>query len=68
MTKCIQQQFLFPPEPKNRRMTPKEFEEELQDAKIWKRVPRTHILDKPFYAWVPEIPQYTVNFDLNAPY
>lgn len=48
-------------------MTTKEFEEELQDAKIWCRNPRTHILDKPFYSWVPEVPKYTVNFDLNAP-
>lgn len=48
-------------------MTPKEFQEELLDAAIWKRVPRTHILDKPTYPWVPQVPTYTVNFDLNAP-
>ncbi len=30
-------------------MTKEEFAEELIEAKIWKHVPRTHILDKPFY-------------------
>lgn len=48
-------------------MTPKEFQEELEDAKIWQRVPRTFILDHPTYPWVK--PDYTkmVNFDLNPP-
>ncbi|AXQ65792.1 MAG: hypothetical protein [Anelloviridae sp.] len=59
---------LFPdPQPKNRRMTTWEYEQELEDAKCWLRVPRTHILDKPTYPWVPQVPKYTVNFDLNAP-
>lgn len=58
---------LFPTTPVNRRMTPWEYEQELIDAREWKRVPRTHIFDKPFYPWVPEVPKYTVNFDLNAP-
>lgn len=49
-------------------MTPKEFQEELEDAKFWCRNPRTFIHDKPMYPWVPEVPKYTVNFDLNAPY
>lgn len=59
---------LFPPdEPKNRRMNPWEREQELLDAAIWGRRPRDYILDKPFYDFCPEIPKYTVNFDLNAP-
>lgn len=44
-----------------------EYEQELQDSKIWLRVPRTHIFDKPTYPWVPQCSPYTVNFDLNAP-
>lgn len=48
-------------------MTKWEFEQELQDAAIWHRVPRTHIYDKPTYPWVPQNSKYTVNFDLNAP-
>lgn len=48
-------------------MTPEEFEQELIDAKAWGRVPRSYIFDHPTYAWVPEVPKYTVNFDLNAP-
>lgn len=67
MIKCVHKELLFPTPPKNRRMTPKEYADEVADAIIWKRHPRTHILDKPFYPWVPEVPKYTVNFDLNAP-
>lgn len=48
-------------------MTAKEFAEELQDAKFWCRVPRTHILDKPTYPWVPQDTTHMVNFDLNFP-
>ncbi len=48
-------------------MTAKEYEEELNDARIWLRVPRTHIFDKPTYPWVPQVPHYMVNFDLNPP-
>lgn len=48
-------------------MTPEEYEQELIDAAIWKRHPRTHILDKPFYPYCPPVPKYSVNFDLNAP-
>lgn len=51
----------------NRRMNPWEFEQELQEAKIWGRMPRTHIFDKPTYPQCPSVPKYTVNFDLNAP-
>lgn len=48
-------------------MTAKEFAEELLDAKIWQRVPRTHIYDKPTYPWVPQDSPHMVNFDLNFP-
>lgn len=48
-------------------MTPKEFEEELADSKIWQRVPRTFILDRPFYPWVKTDNTKCVNFDLNYP-
>lgn len=58
---------MFPTEPQNRRMTPWEYEQELEDAKIWCRNPRTFIKDKPTYPWVPQNVPYTVNFDLNAP-
>lgn len=48
-------------------MTAKEYAEELEEAKIWHRVPRDYIFDHPTYPWVPQVPKYTVNFDLNAP-
>ncbi|AXQ66411.1 MAG: hypothetical protein [Anelloviridae sp.] len=68
ITKCVFNVKLFPDDKKpNRRMTAKEYAEELQDAKIWHRVPRDYIFDHPTYPWVPQIPKYTVNFDLNAP-
>ncbi len=47
---------------KNRRLTSKEFEEELLCSKIWGHRPRTFLLDKPFYDSVPWTP--LVNFDL----
>ncbi len=66
--KCTTFVTLFPPdEPVNRRMNPREFKEELEEAKLWGRQPRTFIRDKPFYNLCPEVPFYTVNFDLNAP-
>lgn len=43
-------------------MTPKEEEEEREDAKIWKRPRRTFIYDIPFYPGLP--PEPYVNFDL----
>lgn len=48
---------------KNRRFTPKEFEEELKEAKIWKRRVRHYIYDKPDY----NLPIFEplVNFSLN---
>lgn len=49
----------------NRRLTPKEFEQELQDSKIWKHKPRTYLYDKPYYDFLPITPIIpSVNFDL----
>lgn len=60
--------FLFePPVKKNRRLTPSEMETELQICKIFKRNPRTYFNDLPFYPYVPQVPKYSVNFDLNPP-
>lgn len=58
---------MFHTEPQNRRMTKWEYEQELADAKLWGRVPRNYIFDRPTYPYVPEVPKYCVNFDLNAP-
>lgn len=58
---------MFPTAKKNRRFTPEEFQEELQEAAIWKRVPRTHIFDRPTYPYVPCDYTKMVNFDLNPP-
>lgn len=52
-----------PPEPKNRRLTPKEIEEDIQECKIWGRYPKSYILDQPFYKGI--IPEPIVNFRLN---
>lgn len=49
--------------PKNRRLTPKEQEDDLWLARIFKRPVRTMLLDPPFYPWIPKQP-YSVNFDL----
>lgn len=46
-------------------MTPKEYQEELQESIIWDHYPRTFILDKPHYKNMlitPKVP--FVNFDL----
>lgn len=48
-------------------MTPKERAEEIQEAIIWKRVPRDYILDRPTYPWIKPDYNYMVNFDLNPP-
>lgn len=40
-----------------------EYEQELQESKIWGHYPRTHILDKPFYKDM--LIEPLVNFDLN---
>lgn len=46
-------------------MTPKEFEEELKESKIWGHRPRLYIKDKPFYDFLPITPKIPfVNFDL----
>lgn len=54
---------------KNRRLTSKEFEEELWQAKAFHRPPRTMLLDPPFYPWIPITPLANqtpvVNFHLN---
>lgn len=48
---------------KNRRLNPKEFADELENAKIWRRPPRQYLLDTPFY---PDcVPEPLVNFSLN---
>lgn len=47
-------------------MTPKEYEQELQESKIWGHYPRDYILDPPFYKDMPITPKIPfVNFDLN---
>lgn len=48
-------------------MTAKEFADELVEAAIWKRRPRTHIFDKPIYPYVHTDETQCVNFDLNYP-
>lgn len=48
-------------------MTQWEWEQELEDSRIWFRVPRQFIKDKPTYPWVPQQSKYMVNFDLNPP-
>lgn len=48
---------------KNRRFTAREFYEELQDAKTWRRRPRTYIFDPPDYNL--DVIEPLVNFELN---
>lgn len=48
-------------------MTPWEFSQELEDARIWKRRPRCYIRDKPIYPYVYTDEKQCVNFDLNYP-
>lgn len=56
---------MFGDEPPNRRMTPKEFKEELEESAIWGHRPRTFIKDKPFYDFLPITPIIPkINFDL----
>ena len=51
---------------KNRRLTPKEREEDIKDSIIWGRYPRTHLLEKHYYKHVPITPIIPrLNFDLN---
>lgn len=56
---------MFHTEPKNRRMTPWEQQEERYVAKLFGRAERTFILDKPFYPFVKTDVTKCVNFDLN---
>lgn len=51
------------PYKKNRRFTPKEFEQELEDARIWKRRVRHYINDMPDYKL--DVIEPLVNFDVN---
>lgn len=54
------------PPKKNRRFTPKEFQDELEISKIFLRPPRTYFYDTPFYPIFPPTPIIPkVNFDLN---
>lgn len=48
---------------KNRRFTAREYEQEVEEAKIWCRPPRQFIFDTPFYPGIPPTP--LVNFHLN---
>lgn len=50
---------------KNRRLTPKEREDDLFLAKIFKRPPKDYLFDLPFYPYVPPTPK--ANFNLNYP-
>lgn len=54
---------LFPKKRKNRRLTPREEETEIEICKWLKRPKRTFFDDKPFYPWL--VPEPIVNFDLN---
>nr|UHS18262.1 MAG: hypothetical protein [Betatorquevirus sp.] len=54
---------MFEKEPKNRRLTPRELEDEKIVAAIFKRPLRTFIRDPPTYPWLP--PEPIVNFKLN---
>lgn len=55
------------PYKKNRRFTAKEFEQELDDARYWKRRPRLYIRDKPDYniPIIEPLVNFHVNFSLN---
>lgn len=52
---------------KNRRFTSKEFEQELEDARCWKRRPRLYIKDMPDYNLntIEPLVNFNVNFSLN---
>lgn len=51
---------------KNRRFTPKEFEDELLVSRIFRRRPRTYIFDPPDYNL--DVIEPLVNFELNFKY
>lgn len=48
---------------KNRRLTAKEFADDLEDSKIWDRYPRTYIYEQHYYKHMTLEP--LVNFSLN---
>lgn len=52
---------------KNRRFKPYEFEQELNDSRIWKRRPRTFFYDMPDYnlGIIEPLVNFNVNFSLN---
>lgn len=53
---------------KNRRLTVKELEDEIQEAAIWRRPVRSYIKDKPYYPYCkpePLVNQPLINFSLN---
>lgn len=55
-----------PTKPKNRRLTPAEYEQELIEAKIWDHYPRQYLYDVPWYKNMiitPKVP--FPNFNLN---
>lgn len=65
MIKCNFKVNMFGDNPPNRRLTPKEYEEEIAESKIWKHRPRQYLYDIPFYDFLPPAPKIPfVNFDL----
>lgn len=67
--KCVKYVKLFDNGPKNRRRNAKEWEEELLQAKLFKRPPTPMLLDPPFYPYFPPTPIANqklplINFDL----
>lgn len=59
---------MFGDETPNRRLTSKEFEQELIDSRIWGHRPRQYLKDKPFYDFLPITPVIPkINFDLGFP-
>lgn len=59
---CVKKVELFERPKKNRRLTPPEFETELEICRWLKRPPRHYFNDTPFYPWL--VPEPVVNFDL----
>lgn len=65
MIKCNFKVNMFGDKPPNRRLTPKEYEEEISESKIWKHRPRQFLYDIPFYDFLPPTPVIPrVNFEL----
>lgn len=57
---------MFDTPTRNRRMTPWEREQEIQESKIWGHYVRDYILDKPWYKDLPITPIVPrLNFELN---